>query len=140
FALDEMKSVYVKDGSCKWTPPGRVRVFEIYRDADAYKAHIQTPHFKKFRATTDHGHVPKTCRHRPDFTRCEGEVRTIGTRSKQEVLQMELKRNGSQPSAGGPAEYFTGTVRIDPLFKAPGPARTSGAYVTFEPCSRSNWH
>jgi len=53
FALDEMKSVYVKDGSCKWTPPGRVRVFEIYRDADAYKAHIQTPHFKKFRATTD---------------------------------------------------------------------------------------
>ena len=53
---------------------------------------------------------------------------------------MELKRNGSQPSAQGPAEYFTGTVRIDPLFKAPGPARTSGAYVTFEPCSRSNWH
>src|SRR5438128_6025342 len=50
---------------------------------------------------------------------------------------MELKRNGSQPSAQGPAEYFTGTVRVDPLFKAPEPARTSGAYVTFEPCSRS---
>src|SRR2546423_12608834 len=53
---------------------------------------------------------------------------------------MELKRNGSQSSARGPAEYFTGMVRIDSLFKAPGPSRTSGAYVTFEPCSRSNWH
>src|SRR6266446_2502352 len=53
---------------------------------------------------------------------------------------MELKRNGSQPSARGPAEYFTGTVRIDPLFKAPEPSRASGAYVTFEPCARSNWH
>jgi len=53
---------------------------------------------------------------------------------------MELKRNGSQFSARGPAEYFTGTVRVDPLFKAPAPARTSGAYVTFEPRARSNWH
>ena len=53
---------------------------------------------------------------------------------------MDIKPNGSQPSARGPAEYFTSTVRIDPLFKAPGPARASGAYVTFEPCARSNWH
>ena len=53
---------------------------------------------------------------------------------------MELKRNGSQPSVQGPAGYFTGTVRVDPLFKAPAPARTSGAYVTFEPGARSNWH
>jgi len=53
---------------------------------------------------------------------------------------MELKRNGTQPSARGPAEFFTGTVRIDPLFKSPAPGRTSGAYVTFEPCARSNWH
>ena len=53
---------------------------------------------------------------------------------------MELRRNGSQPSAKGPAEYFTGTVRIDALFKAPSPARASGAYVTFEPSARSNWH
>ena len=53
---------------------------------------------------------------------------------------MELRKNGSQPSAKGPAEYFTGTVRIDQLFKAPGPARSSGAYVTFEPGARSNWH
>jgi quercetin dioxygenase-like cupin family protein len=53
---------------------------------------------------------------------------------------VELKRNGSRPSARGPAEYFTGTVRVDALFKAPAPARASGAYVTFEPCARSNWH
>ena len=53
---------------------------------------------------------------------------------------MHLTRNGSQPSARGPAECFTGTVRVDPLFKAPEPARASGACVTFEPCARSNWH
>jgi len=53
---------------------------------------------------------------------------------------MELKRNGSQSSSQGPAEYFTGSVRVDPLFKAPEPARGSGAYVTFEPCAHSNWH
>jgi len=53
---------------------------------------------------------------------------------------VDLKPNCSQPSARGPAEYFTGTVRIDQLFKAPPPARASGAYVTFEPCARSNWH
>ena len=53
---------------------------------------------------------------------------------------MEIKRNGSQPSAKGPAEWFTGTVRIDPLFQANGPARTSGASVTFEPGARTAWH
>ena len=53
---------------------------------------------------------------------------------------MELRKNGSQASARGPAEYFTGTVRIDQLFRASATARTSGAYVTFEPGARSNWH
>ena len=53
---------------------------------------------------------------------------------------MELKRSGSQPSAAGPAEYFTGAVRIDPLFAAPEPARGRGASVTFEPGARSAWH
>ena len=53
---------------------------------------------------------------------------------------MELKRRGSQASAAGPSEYFTGKVRVDPLFKTSEPARGSGAYVTFEPCARSNWH
>ena len=53
---------------------------------------------------------------------------------------MDIKRSGSQPSAKGPAEYFTGTVRIDPLFEAHDPARTSGASVTFDPGSRTAWH
>jgi quercetin dioxygenase-like cupin family protein len=53
---------------------------------------------------------------------------------------MNLRRCGSQPSGKGPAEYFTGTVRIDPLFEAPDPARARGASVTFEPGARSAWH
>ena len=53
---------------------------------------------------------------------------------------MEIKRNGSQPSVRGPAEYFTGTVRIDPLFQTPDPARVAGGRVTFEPGARSAWH
>ena len=53
---------------------------------------------------------------------------------------MEIKRGGSQPSAKGPAEWFTGTVRIDPLFDAPNPARAAGASVTFEPGARTAWH
>jgi quercetin dioxygenase-like cupin family protein len=53
---------------------------------------------------------------------------------------MKIKRNGSQPSAKGSAEYFTGTVRIDPLFEASEPARVRGASVTFEPGARSAWH
>ena len=53
---------------------------------------------------------------------------------------MEIKRVGSQPSAKVPAEWFTGTVRIDPLFQAPDPALVQGASVTFEPGARSAWH
>jgi quercetin dioxygenase-like cupin family protein len=53
---------------------------------------------------------------------------------------MDIKRSGSQPSAKGPAEYFTGTVRVDPLFDAPDPARVVGASVTFEPAARTAWH
>ena len=53
---------------------------------------------------------------------------------------MEIKRNGSQPSGKGPAEYFTGAVRVDPLFDAPEPARVRGANVTFEPGARTAWH
>jgi quercetin dioxygenase-like cupin family protein len=54
--------------------------------------------------------------------------------------QMEIKRNGSQASAKGPAEYFTGTVRVDAPFKTTAPARFSGATVTFEPGARTAWH
>ena len=53
---------------------------------------------------------------------------------------MEIKRSGSQPSTQGSAEYFTGTVRIDPLFQPKEPARTLGASVTFEPGARTAWH
>jgi quercetin dioxygenase-like cupin family protein len=53
---------------------------------------------------------------------------------------MDIKRAGSQPSGKGPAEWFTGTVRIDPLFQAPDPARVAGASVTFEPGARTAWH
>jgi len=53
---------------------------------------------------------------------------------------MEIKRNGSQASARGPAEYFTGTVRIDQPFQGTDPARVSGAVVTFEPGARTAWH
>ena len=53
---------------------------------------------------------------------------------------MDITRSGSQPSGTGPAEYFTGSVRIDPLFKAPDPARVVGASATFEPGARTAWH
>lgn len=53
---------------------------------------------------------------------------------------MEIKRNGSRPSSKGSAEYFTGAVRVDPLFEAPAPARARGASVTFEPGARTAWH
>jgi quercetin dioxygenase-like cupin family protein len=53
---------------------------------------------------------------------------------------MDIKRSGSQPSNKGSADYFTGTVRIDPLFNAPPPARVVGASVSFEPGARTAWH
>jgi quercetin dioxygenase-like cupin family protein len=53
---------------------------------------------------------------------------------------MEIKRSGSQPSGKGPAEYFTGTVRTDPLFQPKEPARAVGVAVTFEPGARTAWH
>jgi quercetin dioxygenase-like cupin family protein len=53
---------------------------------------------------------------------------------------MEIKRSCSQPSSKGPAEWFTGIARIDPLFEANEPARTGGASVTFEPGARTAWH
>jgi quercetin dioxygenase-like cupin family protein len=53
---------------------------------------------------------------------------------------MEIKRSGSQPSAKGPSDWFTGTVRIDPLYAAKAPARAAGNAVTFEPGARTAWH
>ena len=53
---------------------------------------------------------------------------------------LRIARAGSQPSMRGPAEFFTGSVRVDPLFPAEAPSRMSGALVTFEPSARSAWH
>jgi quercetin dioxygenase-like cupin family protein len=53
---------------------------------------------------------------------------------------VDIKRAGSQPSGEGPADWFTGRVRIDPLFQAPEPARVTCASVTFEPGARTAWH
>ena len=53
---------------------------------------------------------------------------------------MEIMRAGSRPSGPGPGDWFTGAVRIDPLFGPPEPARVAGALVTFEPGARTAWH
>ena len=53
---------------------------------------------------------------------------------------MEIKRSGSRPSGKGPTDWFTGTVRIDPLFQVKEPARAAGNSVTFEPGARTAWH
>jgi quercetin dioxygenase-like cupin family protein len=53
---------------------------------------------------------------------------------------MEIRRSGSQASGKGPAEYFSGAVRIDPIIEAPAPARVRAASVTFEPGARTAWH
>ena len=53
---------------------------------------------------------------------------------------MEIRRSGSRPSGKGPADYFTGSVRVDPLIEAPDPARVVAVHVTFEPGARTAWH
>ena len=60
--------------------------------------------------------------------------------SSEDSQTIRIMRSGSQPSGKGSAEYFTGTVSIDPLFKANDPSRTSGSRVTFEPGARTAWH
>ena len=55
-------------------------------------------------------------------------------------MTIDIQRSGAQPSTKGPAEYFTGSVRVDHLFQPHGPARASGASVTFEPGARTAWH
>jgi len=67
-----------------------------------------------------------------------GQPTTAATRGR--IGAMLITRTGSEPSRKGQAEYFTGAVRIDPLFQAPDPARVSGASVTFEPGARTAWH
>src|SRR5438105_4117853 len=67
-------------------------------------------------------------------------AQTVASLTDRKDSNMELKRVGSQPSIKGPPEWFTGTVRIDPLFQASAPARVAGASVTFEPGARTAWH
>ena len=67
-------------------------------------------------------------------------AQTTASANQRKHLHMEIKRSGSQPSSKGPADWFTGTVRIDPLFQANAPARAAGASVTFEPGARTAWH
>lgn len=67
-------------------------------------------------------------------------ILNAGVNAPREETKMEIKRIGSQPSSKGPADWFSGTVRIDPLFSANAPARAAGASVTFEPGARTAWH
>ena len=67
-------------------------------------------------------------------------ARTNLAPKRQKESNMEIKRIGSQPSSKGSTDWFTGTVRIDPLFQAHAPARAVGANVTFEPGARTAWH
>ena len=69
-----------------------------------------------------------------------GACGRIGASQGRKNSEMEIKRSGSQASGKGPAECFTGSVRIDPLFSAPAPARVLSASVTFEPGARTAWH
>jgi quercetin dioxygenase-like cupin family protein len=59
---------------------------------------------------------------------------------QRRINPMDIKRSGSRPSGKGPADYFTGSVRVDPLIEAKEPARVRGAHVTFEPGARTAWH
>jgi quercetin dioxygenase-like cupin family protein len=72
--------------------------------------------------------------------RARAEMPSLKTSNDRRNEAMEIIRNGSQPSRKGPAEYFSGTVRIDPLFAPPEPARASAGQVTFEPGARTAWH
>jgi quercetin dioxygenase-like cupin family protein len=67
-------------------------------------------------------------------------ARVDATSTERQEISMDVKRVGTQPSSKGPADWFTGTVRIDPLFQATAPARAAGASVTFEPGARTAWH
>jgi quercetin dioxygenase-like cupin family protein len=67
-------------------------------------------------------------------------IPSVSLPNQKHDMKITITRNGSQPSVKGPADWFTGTVRVDPLFQAPAPARVSGVSVTFEPAARTAWH
>jgi quercetin dioxygenase-like cupin family protein len=67
-------------------------------------------------------------------------IGSLSTQVVWEPRKLEIKRSGSQASTKGSVEYFTGAVRVDPLFQAKSPARVVSAWVTFEPGARTAWH
>jgi len=100
----------------------------------------QTPHTEWGGETTclisTQSNIGTNQSHFPPTRRAQADAHLI----KRQEFNMDIKRIGSQPSGKGPEEWFTGTVRIDPLFQAPAPARAAGASVTFEPGARTAWH
>src|SRR4051794_10148824 len=72
------------------------------------------------------------------LSRVAAEISSAEPRSRD--MDIEIKRNGSRPSSKGSPDWFTGSVRVDPLFQAPDPARAGAGHVTFEPGARTNWH
>jgi len=71
---------------------------------------------------------------------CGGDLIATAAGAAERTADMDIKRAGSQASQKGSADWFTGTVRIDPLFQAADPGRVSGGMVTFEPGARTAWH
>jgi quercetin dioxygenase-like cupin family protein len=67
-------------------------------------------------------------------------AQTVPAEARSRDMDIDIKRNGSRPSAKGSPDWFTGSVRVDPLFQAPDPARVGAGQVTFEPGARTNWH
>src|SRR3989454_7079377 len=67
-------------------------------------------------------------------------ARALEPEQGEQVTDMDIKRSGSRSSSEGPTEWFTGKVRVEPLFQASAPGRAQGASVTFEPGARSAWH
>ncbi len=70
----------------------------------------------------------------------EGAPAAAFDHHKDTQMDIDIKRNGSRPSQKGSSEWFTGNVRVDPLFQAPDPARVGAGQVTFEPGARTAWH
>ncbi len=114
--------------------PGKVFDLTLPLDQVAAAASVRGPHPQEVMedgAQNDPLLATDLIRHKMISSKTKGNNRST---------EMEIKRIGSQPSTKGPSEWFTGTVRIDPLFQAPAPALVQGASVTFEPGARTAWH
>jgi quercetin dioxygenase-like cupin family protein len=74
------------------------------------------------------------------FAATSAGAETSNVQRRSSDMDIDIKRNGSRPAAKGSADWFTGSVRIDPLFQAPDPARVGAGQVTFEPGARTAWH